>query len=139
MATIKRVEDIEAWQKARKLTSMIYDCFESGRFARDFGLKDQVRRAAISIMANIAEGFERGGTAEFLHFLAIANGSAGEVQTHLYVARDQGHIKKEEFAKINMFANDTSNLTGGFMTCLKNTKFKGRKYSPGKITRNSEL
>ena len=90
MATIQRFEEIEAWQVARELTRSVYECSKSGSFAKDFALRDQIRRAAISVMSNIAEGFERGGNAEFIQFLSIAKGSAAEVETQLYVALDQG-------------------------------------------------
>jgi four helix bundle protein len=80
MARIERFEDIEAWQQARELTRAIYAVSNEGRFSRDFGLRDQIRRAAVSVMSNIAEGFERHGDTEFRRFLAIAKGSAGEVK-----------------------------------------------------------
>src|SRR3990172_8363764 len=94
MATIQSFEEIEAWQKARELTRAVYACSGQGAFSRDFGLRDQIRRAAVSIMSNIAEGFERGGSAEFVQFLAIAKGSASEVEAQLYVAFDQGYINQ---------------------------------------------
>lgn len=74
MATFQSFEDIEAWQQARTLTRKIYDASGRGNFAKDFGLRDQIRRASVSIMSNIAEGFERGGKAEFIQFLAMAKG-----------------------------------------------------------------
>ncbi len=86
MATIKHFEDIDAWKKARKLTAAVYAHSNTGRFSKDFGLREQMRKAAVSIMSNIAEGFERGGRSEFIQFLAIAKGSAGEVEAQLYVA-----------------------------------------------------
>ncbi len=89
MAKIKQFEDIESWKKARRLTKEIYDATSAGKFVRDFGLKDQIRRAAVSILSNIAEGFERGGDKEFLQFLAVAKGSCGELRAQLYVALDQ--------------------------------------------------
>ncbi len=92
MATFKKFEDIKAWQKSRELTNEIYEATAQGDFARDFGLKDQIRRAAVSIMSNIAEGFERSGTGEFVQFLAIAKGSSGEVRSQLYVALDQQYL-----------------------------------------------
>ena len=79
MATFKSFEDIEAWQRSRVLTTSIYKITSQGTFARDFGLRDQIRKASVSIMSNIAEGFERSGTGEFIQFLATAKGSAGEV------------------------------------------------------------
>ena len=90
MSKIERFEDIESWQLARELTVGIYRATNVAEFARDFGLKDQIRRAAVSIMSNIAEGFGRGGNAELIQFLAIARGSAAEVQAQLYVALDAG-------------------------------------------------
>ncbi|MEA2084022.1 MAG: four helix bundle protein [Thermodesulfobacteriota bacterium] len=88
MAKIGKFEDIEAWKKARELTKEIYVISNEGPFARDFGLRDQVRRAAVSVMSNIAEGFDRGGNRELIQFLYIAKGSAAEVQAQLYVALD---------------------------------------------------
>ncbi len=89
MATFKKFEDIEAWQRSRALTREVYSVTAEGTFAKDYGLKDQIRRASVSIMSNIAEGFERSGSKEFAQFLATAKGSAGEV---LYVALDQRYI-----------------------------------------------
>jgi four helix bundle protein len=80
MAKIERFEDIEAWQKAGELTKAVYQASSQGSFSRDFGLRDQIRRAAISVMSNIPEGFERSGTVEFRRFLSIATGSTGEVK-----------------------------------------------------------
>ena len=92
MAKIKKFEDIESWKRARKLTKDVYTVTAQDKFQRDFGLKDQIRRAAVSILSNIAEGFERGGDKEFLQFLAIAKGSSGEVRAQLYVALDLEYI-----------------------------------------------
>ena len=88
MPTITRFEEIEAWQTARELTRLIYEYTEDGKFARDFGLKDQIRRASVSIMSNIAEGFESQTQAQFIRYLGIAKASAGEVRSQLYVVRD---------------------------------------------------
>lgn len=97
MAPLKKFEDIEAWQKARELTRVVYALSGSGTFARGFGLRDQIRRDAVSVMSNIAGGFERSGSAEFSKFLAIAKGSAGEVEAQIYVAFDQKYISKAQF------------------------------------------
>ena len=86
MATIEKFEDIEAWQKARELTREVYAASNTWLFAKDYGLRDQIRRAAVSIMSNIAEGFERGGDKEFGQFIAQAKGSSAEVRAQLYVA-----------------------------------------------------
>lgn len=128
MATIQKFEDIEAWQKARKLTRSIYACSSTGAFARDFGLRDQIRRAAVSIMSNIAEGFERGGSAEFIQFLAIAKGSTGEVEAQLYVALDQKYITEEQFDCLRSLATSTKKLIAGFINYLKQSNLKGQKY-----------
>ena len=97
MATFRRFEDILAWQKARSITQKIYRISSSGEFARDFGLRDQLRRASVSIMANIAEGFGRRSNKEFANFLNMAHGSASECQSHLYVALDVGYIFQNDF------------------------------------------
>ncbi|MEI8064161.1 MAG: four helix bundle protein [Verrucomicrobiota bacterium] len=128
MAKIERFEDIAAWQKARELTREIYCITKSGEFARDFGLRDQIRRAAVSIMSNIAEGFERGGDKEFGQFLAVAKGSVGEVQAQLYVALDAGYVDKKVFAQLYALAEETGQLIGGFMKYLQQSNLKGPKY-----------
>lgn len=128
MGTRTKFEDIEAWQKARELTNAVYCCSGKGAFAKDFGLRDQIRRATVSVVSNIAEGFERGGSAEFLQFLAIAKGSAGEVEAQLYVAFDQGYINQEQFDSIKSTASSTKKLIAGFMNYLKRSNLKGQKY-----------
>jgi four helix bundle protein len=95
MKNIQKFEDIESWKSARRLTSEIYQETSTGEFVRDFGLKDQIRRASVSILSNIAEGFERGNDKEFAHFLAISKGSCGEVRAQLYVALDQRYLRKK--------------------------------------------
>jgi len=100
MATIEKYEDIDAWQKARELTKEGYACSGVGRFGKDYGLRDQIRRGIVSIMSNIAEGFERSSSAEFAQFLSIAKDSAGEVEAQLYVALDQGYINKAQFGSL---------------------------------------
>ena len=128
MATIRQFEDIEAWQTARELTRAVYACSAAGAFARDFGSRDQMRRAAVSIMANIAEGFERGGSAEFCQFLSVAKGSAGEVEAHLYVALDQRYITKSEFDGLRQMAASAKKLIAGFMKYLKHSNVRGQKF-----------
>ena len=128
MTTVKRFEDIEAWQKARQLADKIYAATSDGAFEKDYGLKDQIRRAAVSVMSNIAEGFGRGGNREFVQFLSVAKGSATEVQAQLYVALDAGHIGKDQFNEIYDLANDTCNIIGGFIRYLSNSKYKGSKF-----------
>lgn len=100
MATFKKLEDIQAWQKARQVTRMIYETTAKGQFAGDFGLRDQTRRASVSIMANIAEGFGRRSDKEFANFLNIAHGSVSEVQSHLYVALDLKYYRPNFFHQV---------------------------------------
>src|SRR6188508_2840872 len=96
MAKIERFEDIEAWKHAREITRHIYRATSNGEFAKDFALVNQIRRASISILSNIAEGFERNGDKEFIQFLTIAKGSCGEVRAQLYVASDQKYVDESE-------------------------------------------
>ena len=115
MAEIGRFEDIEAWKTARQLVSAVYEVSSKGAFAKDFGLRDQIRRAAVSVMSNIAEGFERGGDKEFTQFLSLAKGSCGEVRSQLYVALDQKYLSEQQSQTISEQANRTSKLIAGFM------------------------
>src|SRR5260370_6468841 len=116
MSMIERFEDINAWQKARVLAREVYTCTRTGAFAKDFGLKDQIQRASVSSMANIAEGFERGGDKEFAQFLSHSKGSCGEVKSHLYVALDQSYITQVTFSDLYAKADAGSRLGVGFMT-----------------------
>ncbi len=97
MATAKRFEDLQVWQEARDLARQTYRIVNQHPFRKDFGLRDQITRAAISTMSNIAEGFERGTRKEFVQFLHVAKASNGEVRSQLYVARDQTYIDEETF------------------------------------------
>ena len=125
---IRKFEDIESWKKARRLTNEIYQITGTGRFARDFGLRDQIRRASISMLSNIAEGFERGGDKEFLQFLAMAKGSGGEVRAQLYVALDQGYLAQDVFDVLTMNTVEIGQLISGFMKYLSNSELRGSKY-----------
>jgi four helix bundle protein len=128
MGKIERFEDIDAWKKARELTKVIYEVTAQGKIAADFSLKDQLRRAAVSIMANIAEGFERGGNKEFRQFLAMAKGSVGEVKALLYVALDAALTSSEQFQQISTLADEASRLLAGFLRYLKASDMKGSKF-----------
>jgi len=110
---IERFEDFIAWQKARKLTADIYRVTSEGSFARDFGLKDQIRRAAVSSMSNLAEGFERGRPAEFHQFLSIAKASCAELRAQLYVALDVGYISLSTFERLMAQAREVGQILGG--------------------------
>ena len=119
---IEKFEDFIAWQKARKLTRAIYKATTLERFARDFGLKDQIRRSAVSIMSNIAEGFERGRPSEFHQFLSIAKGSCAELRSQLYVALDVGYIASDHFQQLMTEATETARVLGGLRLSVERRK-----------------
>jgi len=96
----KRIEDIEVWKRGCRLAVTVYQATSDGGFAHDWGLRDQIRRSAVSIPANVAEGFERGTNAEFNHFLMISRGSCGELRTHIYIAEAIGYFDKEQSRKL---------------------------------------
>jgi four helix bundle protein len=128
MATFQSFEEIEAWRKSRELTRQVYAATSEGRFSKDFRLRDQIRRASVSIMSNIAEGCERGGTGEFVQFLAIAKRSAGEVRAQLYVAFDQGYLEQDVFEELLGTATQISRMLSGLMTYLRKSDLAGTKY-----------
>ena len=113
MTAITKFEDLIAWQEARKLVSMIYRITSDGLFSKDFGLKDQIQRAAVSAMTNIAEGFDNESTVEFARFLGMARRSSVEVQSLLYVALDVDYIKEESFKVHYEQAKKTQAIIGG--------------------------
>ena len=119
MPLIKRFEDIKAWQEARKLTREIYSITQVGAFARDFGLRDQIQRASVSVMTNIAEGFDCESNTDFARFLGYARRSAVEVQSLLYTASDNGYIDKETFIACYEQSEKTKALIGGLKYSLK--------------------
>jgi len=128
MSKIERKEDIIVWQKAKNLTIDIYKASNHGDFARDFGLRDQIRRAAVSIPSNIAEGFGRGGNREFLQFLSIAKGSLYELKTQLIIANEIGHLDNEIFIKMSNDSDEVGKMLTSFMNYLSNSDIKGIKY-----------
>ena len=119
MATIVRFEDIQAWGKARTLVRELYRITEEGVFAKDYALPEQLRRAGISIMSNIAEGFARRTSKEFRNLLNVAHGSAAEAQAQLYIALDLGYISEKQFSTLYKQAEEVSKMTRGFMDHLK--------------------
>lgn len=129
MASFKRFQDIKAWQKARELTRQIYNATAKGAFGRDFALRDQLRRACVSVMSNIAEGHGRGGNKEFIQYLSMAVGSANEACAQLYVALDQKYIGESEFHALTALAQETARLTAGLARYLRESDLKGSKYS----------
>ncbi len=128
MTKIASFEEIESWKLARRLTKEIYRLTSEGQFSLDFGLKDQIRRASVSILSNIAEGFERGGDKEFSQFLAIAKGSCGELRSQLYVALDQRYIDPDRFRSLLQLATEISQLLSGLMRYLRASDLKGSRF-----------
>ena len=128
MATINRYEEIVGWQKARELTNFVYKLTRQDSFARDYGLKDQIQKAAVSIMSNIAEGFGRESNQDFMRFLSIAKASANEVQSQLYIALDQEYITHDQFQQGYQLCDETIRAIGGFITYLKKSPLKGSRY-----------
>jgi four helix bundle protein len=118
MATVNRFEELVAWQKARALTKEIYLVTRRGSFAKDFGLAGQIQRAAVSVMSNIAEGFERGSSGEFAQFLSIAKASCAEVRSQLYIALDVGHLSEAEFQRLTTQAQEVTRITAGLRTAV---------------------
>jgi len=125
--SIERFEDLIAWQKARNLTKDIYQVTRIGAFARDFGLTGQIQRAAVSIMANLAEGFERGKRGEFHQFLSVAKASCAEVRSHLYVALDIGHLDRSSFDRLFSQAEELALIIGGLRASVETQRDSQRK------------
>jgi four helix bundle protein len=116
---IRKFEDIEAWKKAREITDLVYKTSAKTKFNRDFGLREQIRRASVSIMNNIAEGFDSSSRIEFARFLNIAKRSASEVQSQLYIALDQEYISKAEFNSLYSKGEEIRKMITGFIEYLK--------------------
>lgn len=119
MPTIKRFEEIEAWKTAREMTQLVYQMSNAGAFARDFGLRDQMRRAAVSVLSNIAEGFESRTQALFIDYLGRAKGSAGELRAQAYVALDVNHITQDQFDELRKLTETCSRQISRFITYLE--------------------
>ena len=128
MPQVTSFEDLDAWRRARELVRMVYRVTAQEEFSRDFGLKGQIRRAAVSVLSNIAEGFERGGNREFQQFLSQAKGSAGEVRAQLYVALDAGFLSQQQFDELYSLADETGRIIAGLMRYLEQSELRGRKY-----------
>lgn len=125
---IKNFEDLEIWQDARALTRAIYKLTSDPKFAKDFGLRDQARRAAVSIMSNIADGFERGGNQEFIQLLYVAKGSCGEVRSQFYVAMDQGYVDLKLADDLLTSLKRLSAMINHLIDHLKQSGMRGPKY-----------
>jgi four helix bundle protein len=119
MGHIARFEEIIAWQKARELTRAVYEATRDGQFSKDFGLSGQIQRAAVSVMSNIAEGFERDNRGDFHRFLSVAKGSCAEVRSQLYIAFDIGYINPTEFQELQQLAEEVSRIIGGLRASVE--------------------
>lgn len=126
MPAFTKLEEIQVWQKARNVTKRIYTATSDGEFGRDFGLRDQIRRSSVSIMANIAEGFGRRSDHEFANFLNIAHGSAAETHSHLYVALDLGYITKAVFDELSAALDEIAKMTFSLAARLRTQGRKSR-------------
>jgi four helix bundle protein len=135
MAKFKKFEEIEAWKKARILCGHIYKESNKERFQKEYTLMNQLKRSSGSIMDNIAEGFERGGNKEFIHFLYISKGSAAETKSQLYRALDQNLLTNDRFNLLYDWANEISYMIGKLIQYLKESDYKGTKF---KSTQNAE-
>jgi four helix bundle protein len=119
MSGVSRFEDLIAWQKAREMNREIYAATNTGPITRDFSLLNQIRSAAASIMSNVAEGFERGGPAEFHQFLVVSKASCGEVRSHLYLALDVGYLNQKEFSRLNGMAENVGKIVGALRAAVQ--------------------
>jgi four helix bundle protein len=126
MGSFKSFEEILAWQKARELCKEVYDISLNEGFKKDYGLVDQIRRASVSVMANIAEGYERRGDKEFVRFLNIAKGSLAEVKSHLYIAFDLNYITTSEKDELFAITDETGKIISGLISYLKKNIGKPR-------------
>ena len=123
---VARFEDLVAWQKARSLTCDIYQMTRQGAFAKDFGLGNQIQRAAVSVMSNIAEGFERGTRGEFHQFLSIAKASCAELRSQLYVALDVGYLEQPQFNALMSDAEEVARIVGGLRAAVERQRNEQR-------------
>jgi four helix bundle protein len=137
MSTIREFEQIDAWAKSRLTVKQVYEITRTKLFCADYSLKDQIKRAAVSIMSNIAEGFERDNNKEFIYFLSISKGSCGEVRSLAYVALDQNYIDIKLFEELSKSLRELAKLINGLINYLKSSEIRGRRYKPE--TRNLKL
>jgi four helix bundle protein len=134
----KRFEELVVYQRTRALVEEVYALTRRPAFAKDWGLADQIRRAAVSIMSNIAEGFERGSNVEFVQFLCIAKGSCGEVRAQLTVAMDQGYVTEAECERLSDTCRVISGMLSSFINYLKGARLQGPKFTPSSRNQAAE-
>lgn len=133
---VKRFEDLFAWQESRKLVNEVYSLAKAWK---DYGLKDQIQRAAVSALSNLAEGFERGTKDELLYFWYIARGSAGEVRAQLYVALDQSYISRQQFERVYDMADHVSRLIAKLIAGYKQGSYGGQRWAKPKYKEVKEF
>ena len=133
---VKNFEDLEIWNDARLLTKAIYQMTKDAAFAKDFALRDQIRRASMSVMSNVAEGFERGGNQEFIQFLYVAKASCGEVRSQLYVALDQAYVAQKDCDAASKSFRRLSIMISNLIDYLKRSSLKGPKYTASNKSKN---
>ena len=134
---VKNFEDLEIWKSARRLAQEIYQLTADSKFSKDYRFRDQIRSAVISIMSNIAEGFERGGNQEFMQFLYIAKGSCGEVRSQIYVAVDQNYVPQKTCEELTQAFKRLSIMISNLIDYLKDSGMKGPKYNSSINSGNS--
>lgn len=127
MSRVEQFEDLSGWQKARVLTKAISRVSRTGDFSEDWGLRNQIQRAAVSIMSNISEGFKRGNRGEFHQFIVIAKASCAEVRSQLYVAYDAGYITEIEFSQLTSQAREVGRMLGGLRLSLERQRDEQRR------------
>ncbi|MFA6255625.1 MAG: four helix bundle protein [Candidatus Absconditabacterales bacterium] len=134
---IEKFEDIPVWKLALKITKLIYDISSTERFTKDYGLKDQIRRAVVSISSNIVEGFEKNNNNELVRYLKIAKGSCGETRNQAYIAFVVGYINQKDFDEINNLLLETGKQIGGFIKYLEDLKKQQNLTTKKSAIRNS--
>ncbi|MCL5010947.1 MAG: four helix bundle protein [Patescibacteria group bacterium] len=139
MSTITKFEDLLSWQRARELTKRVYEITKQKPFCFDRGLKSQIQRAAVSVMANQAEGFTRGTRVELINYFYIAKGSAGEVQSHLYTAVDAGYIDMATFQELYGLADEAQRLIQSFVYKVKEGSRKGIQHRPAGMEKRRKI
>jgi four helix bundle protein len=137
--TVKYFEELEIWKEARRITGEIYRLTRNSKFTRDFSLSGQVQKAVVSIMSNIAEGFERGGNQEFIQFLYIAKGSCGEVRSQIYVALDQSYLEQEKADELVNSLKRLSTMISNFINYIKRSGMRGEKFNDSEQSPRSRV
>jgi four helix bundle protein len=128
MPTYSSFEDLPVWESAKELAILVYKITSKGKLSKDYGLKNQIQRAAVSVSSNIAEGFERGTKQELIQFLYIARGSCGELRSQLFIAKEIGYLDNKEFEESYTAMRELSKQINGFIEYLKTTNISGQKF-----------